>query len=391
MKLLISLALLLIPWTGVCQKDREEWRDRHILGEEEYELVEKLAVDLEVANDDLIKKMPEAVKRDMLACQEPVEMRALPPESALWYAENRSTPQRVKAGRAFDELARGFQLRGDMLHYEDTGAMMDESLWSRLRRKPFDLTEEIPYYVIYWRETMQPPVEKSPLGGDEIEWNWKFEIKDRLHGVLHVGIEKKKRTFICYDRMRGVYFPEGDLLDRIYRDIVPGMVDPSVESPFAKVLREEDELLFIRRPGSRFSTLTNVQIPELHVLRNADGIKARSLEIAFAQMFVGVGGEVPVTPHASEALRKLLAGEGILPTPPGAKPEQVEEDLSRSWIVSSQQASFLIKIEPQRLVLLELTKPVKELEMFVYKPGMVPRYVEDQAVRQLVEELAGKK
>jgi hypothetical protein len=53
-----------------------------------------------------------------------------------------------------------------------------------------------------------------------IDWIWTLEEKSRPHGVMHVGIEVERRNFVCYERSLGIYFPEGDKLERIYREIV---------------------------------------------------------------------------------------------------------------------------------------------------------------------------
>jgi hypothetical protein len=37
---------------------------------------------------------------------------------------------------------------------------------------------------------------------------------------MHVGLDVKKRNFICFERNLGVYIPEGEKLERIYREIV---------------------------------------------------------------------------------------------------------------------------------------------------------------------------
>jgi len=37
---------------------------------------------------------------------------------------------------------------------------------------------------------------------------------------MHVGLDVGKRTFICCDRRAGVFFPEGEIMERIYREIV---------------------------------------------------------------------------------------------------------------------------------------------------------------------------
>lgn len=118
------------------------------------------------------------------------------------------------------------------------------AFYAHLHKQDYDISESVADSMIMWREATPPEVRFSPDGRGEIKWIWLLESsKKRQNGTLHVGIDLKKRTFICYESDLGLYFPEGEVMERIYREIVqePEMAGIWLGKGFKKEKEKEEK------------------------------------------------------------------------------------------------------------------------------------------------------
>lgn len=183
-------------------------------------VVSELAKSIELYHEEVIRRMPDDIKNQVLKMDKFDNMANVPPESQSWLEQVPFFVGSTELARSVDKVLEMLGRTGDRIHGEDMEQILKKAFWCRLHGKPFDLEETIKDYVIYWREHAIPNVEFSPQGQNEIRWIWRLPIKDRPHGILNVGLDVKKRTFICFDRKVGVFFPEGEIMERIYREIV---------------------------------------------------------------------------------------------------------------------------------------------------------------------------
>lgn len=96
---------------------------------------------------------------------------------------------------------------------------------------------------MYWNENSDPPIRFAPDGQGSIRWVWRLENKSRIHGIIHVGIDKRTGRFLCYEYPIGVYYPEGPVLERIFFEIVRSdnfdSTYRNIMSPISKTEPEE--------------------------------------------------------------------------------------------------------------------------------------------------------
>jgi hypothetical protein len=164
--------------------------------------------------DEKIKSMPKEILRKITECTSPHDFTKLDLECQTWLRNNFSNcGGNLELGETFSKLK---EIRGD----DDASMILAESLWCRLNGKPFDLAKAVESIGIYWLENESPEIKFAPEGKGKIDWIWKLDVKNRLHGCLHVGIDTMTRRFLCYERTIGVYYPEGETLERIYAEIV---------------------------------------------------------------------------------------------------------------------------------------------------------------------------
>lgn len=192
-------------------------------------IVEKLASEINSFQKEMIHRMPDNVRKDILAASDPINIYNLSEDSQKWVGQNIANGVSEGISKYFDLLSVELRLSGDRLGDEDYSAILEQSFFHQVRTSPFNLEEEILHYANYWREHTTPNVRLSPNGLGEIDWRWQLSVAERPDGVLHVGIDRKKRTFICYERTVGIYFPEGDVMERIYAEIVQ---DPNMAGEF---------------------------------------------------------------------------------------------------------------------------------------------------------------
>lgn len=221
--------LMVIIFTQVCGGQPEPDQvpaevvddlNRRLLNEPTREVIFELEDRTKLFYDGLIKQMPDLVRQKIFACETPEGMDDLSPEIQIWLQENVDLTRNLDFAEILNKLHLTILNRGQNLIGGNFGEIFNRAFWRCLHNKPLEFEEEVRNNVIHVMENSTPDVKYSPQGKGEIEWLWKLPVKERLHGVLHVGIDLKKRTFICYERSIGVYFPEGETLERIYREIV---------------------------------------------------------------------------------------------------------------------------------------------------------------------------
>jgi hypothetical protein len=186
-----------------------------LLSEAAYDAINEFERTITVSHDEVIGRIPDNIRQELLACTTAEGFMKLPLASQLWLGKNVGSIHDGDVAKAVLELDKHAKL-----HDDDINAISKQTFWCRLHGKPFELDKKVCYYLIYWKENTAPQVKFSPQGMGEISWIWTLDVKERLHGVMHVGIDKKRRTFICFERPLGLYFPEGEKLERIYREIV---------------------------------------------------------------------------------------------------------------------------------------------------------------------------
>lgn len=158
---------------------------------------------------------PDLLKTEILKADSADKIDDLSSESIKWIEAKLIMQRDVELSKAFDAVLKWSNLNG-----ADANSIIRETFWDFAHGKPFQLLSKISDYIINSIEMKPPDIRFSPSGHGEIGWYWKLLSPRRKSGILHVGIDLKKRTFVCYERDLGVYFPEGETMDRIYTEIV---------------------------------------------------------------------------------------------------------------------------------------------------------------------------
>lgn len=184
-------------------------------------------------HDEKIKNIPKDILRKIAECKSPDDFIKLDLESQKWLHQNFGNfGGNLEIGEDFSKLK---VVRSD----DDAYVILSESFLCRVNGKPFDLERRIELIGIYWLENSWPVVEFAPEGKGKVNWIWKLEVKSRPHGVLHVGIDTKTRRFLCYERTVGVYYPEGETLERIYAEIVQDPIRADIHIGKGRIERIE--------------------------------------------------------------------------------------------------------------------------------------------------------
>lgn len=181
------------------------------------EVISELIKSIESFHNDAILQMPENIRNQVLKAEKMKDLAKLPIESQSWLNDNAFNVGSLDLANSAGRLIEMLRRNGDRVEMHE---ILEETFWCKLHGKPSDIESLIRSDVIYWREVSIPNVKFSPQGQNEIQWIWQLEVKERPNGTLHVGLDVKKRTFICFDRKVGVFFPEGETMERIYREIV---------------------------------------------------------------------------------------------------------------------------------------------------------------------------
>lgn len=121
-----------------------------------------------------------------------------------------------------EDLDKSYQAvrRWSEFHGDDRTTIMWETLLDYIHKKDFELSVKVAESMLVYRESQPPEIEFSPNGQGKISWYWNLKTNRRKFGKIHVGLDLKKRTFVCYESDVGLYFPEGEIMERIYSEIV---------------------------------------------------------------------------------------------------------------------------------------------------------------------------
>jgi hypothetical protein len=188
------------------------------LEENTLESLEKIIYEYQ---EKAIEGMPKSVRSHLLSIDKPKSIHDLKDkDSVIWFEKHIIYGGGLELSECIKKLESSLALSGDRINGEDLLSIKSDSFFALWNKEDFNLSESIRSYAIYWREHSKPPVRVSPDGQNPIDWIWGLEVKSREHGVLHVGLDEKKRTFVCYEYPVGLYFPEGETMERIYREIV---------------------------------------------------------------------------------------------------------------------------------------------------------------------------
>ncbi|RYZ82295.1 MAG: hypothetical protein EOP06_21935 [Proteobacteria bacterium] len=187
----------------------------------------------------LIEKMPDEVRLRLASLDKPKSIYELKDtESILWFHNHVKVGGDEELIKSVEKLRFELAVSGDKIHGDDVGSIFESSFFATWNKEDFDLKESIVKFAIYWRERTTPAQQLSPDGMNPIGWHWQLDVESREDGVMHVGIDQKKRTFICYEHTVGIYFPEGETLERIYREIVQ---NPDMAGEFVGKGRKKTE------------------------------------------------------------------------------------------------------------------------------------------------------
>jgi hypothetical protein len=194
------------------------------------ETLELLDKSMSSYHKKLISSMPDNVRLHLSKLVKPRSIYDLKDADSLrWIQEHVRVGANDDLIKAVDGLVSDLAVSGDKIHGDDIASIFESSFFALWNKESFNLEEPIVKIAISWREKSTPPQQLSPDGLNRIEWRWQLDVESRESGVLHVGIDEKKRTFICYENTIGLYLPEGETLERIYREIVQ---DPNMAGQF---------------------------------------------------------------------------------------------------------------------------------------------------------------
>ena len=179
-----------------------------------HELLQDLESALIEWYDEKAKIMPAKIKQEIAQCNSAKEFNRMSVASQNWLHQQFAGLDEGEVSKLLSEFEE-IKLGDDVL------SLCSETYWSYLRKEPLKLKERIELIGLYWLENDRPyKIQHAPVGGGKIDWIWKLPVKERTHGILHVGLDTKSRRFICYEQTIGVYYPEGRTLERIRAEIV---------------------------------------------------------------------------------------------------------------------------------------------------------------------------
>lgn len=211
-----TVVLYIIMWAFFCTKGYcFTFGEKDVQFEkEEIESIDLLSDPLHNFHAENLKLVPESVKAEILRIKA-TDLFDMTEKSMEWAEKYLVCERDVALTKAFQSVTKWSKISGD-----DVSAIVRVTFWEYVHQKEFQLPVKITHYMLNCRETNLPSVKFSPNGHGEIGWYWRLFSKRRDSGILHVGIDLKKRTFICYESDIGLFFPEGDTMERIYTEIV---------------------------------------------------------------------------------------------------------------------------------------------------------------------------
>lgn len=177
------------------------------------DLILKIESKIDKYYDKKITGIPEAVRLELLKFDSYNRLNTATANTQLWLHENFS---QMDDKEIADILLNFDELRGG----DDVFKLVSEGFWCRLKGKPLEFEARISLTGTYWKENDRPNINLAPVSRGSIEWIWKLDVPERTFGVLHVGIDLKTRVFVCFENTVGIYYPEGDILERIRAEII---------------------------------------------------------------------------------------------------------------------------------------------------------------------------
>jgi hypothetical protein len=181
--------------------------------EEDVIQIDELHRNLIKYNDSQRNKIPDFIKKEIL--ENEGDFKKIPDKSSEWISINVSS-------NVNEEIARSIKLLMSWsgLHQDDISSLFGLSFCKQVANRPFNIFEFVSDHILYWREHGKPDVKLSPNGNGRIMWLWNLNTNKRKFGNIHVGIDEKKRHFVCFESDLGLYFPEGEMMERIYSEII---------------------------------------------------------------------------------------------------------------------------------------------------------------------------
>lgn len=181
--------------------------------EEQSALLDMLESRLITMYDKEIAIMPNKVRLELSTCPSPHELGKISADSQLWIKEHLHQINEPEIALLFDKV---YEIRC----FDDVYQVASVAFWRRANGKPLDLEARIEEIELYHKESQEPSIRFAPVGGGEVMWMWKLPVNSRPYGVLHIGIDTNTRRFLCYEQTKGLYYPEGEVLERIRAEIV---------------------------------------------------------------------------------------------------------------------------------------------------------------------------
>lgn len=154
------------------------------------------------------KEMPPKVKKAMKNCNNYMDINNLEIDIQNWIFD-------AFLPRGNKEIMEEFENSNYLVTGDDIPMLYKNCFINYLNNKPFKLKEELQLVDLYWKERKLPTQTISPIGKNKINWIMGIATDKRPHGVIHVGVDKKTKQYICYERTIGIYYPEGKLLVKI--------------------------------------------------------------------------------------------------------------------------------------------------------------------------------
>ncbi len=156
------------------------------------------------------KKVPKYVLDDLQDLGK-VDFQEFSDKSQTWFHTDFSNIYSVEIDKLTDDLG----IKGS-----DTAIELDSYAFIQfMRLGSLDLYPKIKSMRIYTLEATTPKQRFTPVGLHKIDWRWTLPVDSREYGTLHVGIDEETLNFICYECCLGIYYPEGETMLRIHREI----------------------------------------------------------------------------------------------------------------------------------------------------------------------------
>lgn len=185
------------------------------LAVKDHDLIIKLENNLQKNHDNSIKGMPDSVRPEILGMESEKDFYNLTGAALTWMERSVLNTDDESIKSIFEVLTEKYNLQSD-----DYTSILLKTFIDRINKRDLKLDEVIHNYIMYWRENTTPKDRVAPEGGGKVNWIWKLSATERPQGIVHLGIDEVTRRFICYEWNKGVYYPEGVLLERIRAEIV---------------------------------------------------------------------------------------------------------------------------------------------------------------------------